>query len=289
MRRAALVIVLVLVVAAGLSGQSGPPAPVQGDASAGQQFVVKMELQKTAAAPAQEGNNMFAMMGDMLKQTMLPDGTAEMTTTTDGRSVRTELRGRLLTMPSGSIMLAREGAPGGGYVLNPADKTYYAVKLDDVKMPELPGGMTMPKPEFSVKSSGTFEVIAGHRAERVDVSWRIAVPVPEGIELPPGFPTEVSLDLEQWCAPDIKLPAAGAVQSIGAIGKMLPGMGLDEILKACSFPLRSRMRMSVIPGYEMLTSVTSITAVPTPPEMFAIPPGYKEVPMPTPKLPGIGG
>ncbi len=249
---------------------------------------MKIELGKIAAETAAQGDSLLAMMGDMFKQTILPDGTAEMVMTTDGESGRTELRGRWSMMPSGSVMLSR-GGDSNSYVLNPAEKTYYVVKPDAVKMPDLPGGLTLPKPEVTVKPTGTFETIVGHRAERIDVSWRMALPVPEGTDLPPGVPTSVDLQLEQWCAPDVKGPTAERALAVGAMAKMLPGMGFEELLQSCSFPLRSRMRMSLMPGYELLMSVTSITDVSPAPDAFAIPTGYKEVPMPMPKLPGIGG
>jgi hypothetical protein len=290
-RTLAAVVVAVLAPVMGsaqtLSGQVAAAAAPQSQAS-GQQFVVKIDMQKAAGADAQDANNPLAMAGQMFRQMMLPDGAVEMAVMTDGQSVRTELRGRWLTMPSGTVMLKLAGQANAGYVLNPADKTYYVLKTDAVTMPELPNGMTLPKPEVSVKPGGTFETIAGYRAEKVDVSWRMAIPIPEGVDVPPGLPTDVSLAIEMWCAPDLKMPEASGAMATSAIAKMMPGMGFDQIMNSCSFPLRSRMRLSMMPGYEMLTTVTPGGNQAPSPDLFKIPAGYKEVPMPAPRLPGIG-
>jgi hypothetical protein len=38
-------------------------------------------------------------------------------------------------------------------------------------------------------------------------------------------------------------------------------------------------------GYEIESTVTRIEEAPVPPDIFEIPPGYREVPMPAPRLP----
>ena len=247
-----------------------------------------MEMQKVTGAETPDADNPIAMMGQMVRQMMLPDGVVDMAVATDGQSVRTELHGRWMTMPQNAVLLSLADRANTNYVLDPAARTYYAIKIDAVKLPELPNGMVLPKPEVSVKPSGTFETIAGYRAEKVDVSWRMALPIPEGVDLPPGMPTDVSLAIEMWCAPDVKMPAVNGMLTTGAIGQMLPGIGFDQIAKACSFPMRSRVRLSMMPGYEMVTTVTQASQQPPAPDAFTIPAGYKEVPMPAPKLPGLG-
>lgn len=279
---------LLLVLSTPLAAQAQTVPEAAAQPATAQQYVTRLELQKVADAPAQDANGMMAMASDMLKKMLLPDGPVEMTTTTDGQSVRAETRGRWMTMPSGAIVLMRAGDKNLGYVLNPAEKTYYALKLPE--FPMLPPDM--PKPEVGVKASGVFETIAGHRAERVDVSWRIAIPVPEGVEVPPGVPTEIGFQLDLWCAQDIKLRSPrnlANMEAAGAISAMMPGKAVDDLTKSCSFPLKERLRFSVMPEYEIRSTVTSIAEVPSSPDLFAIPAGYKEVPTPEFKFPGIGG
>ena len=45
--------------------------------------------------------------------------------------------------------------------------------------------------------------------------------------------------------------------------------------------------MSMLPGYAIVSTVTAAESASPAPEMFKLPAGYKEVPMPTPKLPGV--
>jgi hypothetical protein len=272
------ILVAVLVAAASavvLSAQS----------SSGLRFVMKMELQQVTGGDQQAANPMTAMIADMFKKTVLPEGSVEMEFLTDGQSVRTEMHGSMATLAKGSVVLYPAGQTDG-YVLNPAEKTYYVLKVPQA--PTLPAGMTLPKPEISVKPSGTFETIVGHRAERVNISFRMPIPVPEGVDLPPGIPTELTLDIENWCATDLKMPAA-AMRLMGGAAQSMPGFGLDEMIKACPFALRSRMRMSMMPGYEILSTVTSASDASPSPDLFKLPAGLKEVPAPTPRIPGVGG
>jgi hypothetical protein len=276
MTKRILVAVLVAVVASAsvLSAQS----------TTGLRLVMKMELQEvvTSGAPPAAANSMTAMMGDMFKKMLLPEGAAEMEFLTDGQSVRTEMHGTMGTLAKGSVILYPVGQTDG-YVLNPGEKTDYVLKMPQA--PTLPAGMTLPKPEISVKPSGTFEIIAGHRAERVNISFRMPIPVPEGVDLPPGMPTELTLDLENWCATDLKMPAA-AMRLLNGVAQSMPGFGLDEMAKACPIAMRSRMRMSMMPGYELVTNITSASEASPSPDMFSLPAGLKEVPPPTPRMPG---
>jgi hypothetical protein len=268
------ILVAVLVAAASavvLSAQS----------SSGLRFVMKMELQQVTGGDQQAANPMTAMVADMFKKTILPEGSVEMEFMTDGQSVRTEMHGSMATLAKGSVVLYPAGQTDG-YVLNPTEKTYYVLKPPQV--PTLPAGMTLPKPEISVKPSGTFETIVGHRAEKVNISFRMPIPVPEGVDLPPGMPTELTLDTN-WCATDLKMPAT-AMRLMGGVAQSMPGFGLDEMVKACPFALRSRMRMSMMPGYEILSTVTSASDASPSPDLFKLPAGLKEVPAPTPRMPG---
>ncbi len=249
-------------------------------------YVMKMELQPIAGQAPPDADSMSSMMVGMLKKTMMPEGSVEMEFVTDGQSARTEMHNAMAMMPKGTVILYPAGQ-SDGYVLNVADKTYYVLKMPNA--PVLPPGVTLPKPETSVKRSGTFDTIAGVRAEKVNILWRMAMPIPEGAQVPPGVPTELSIDIESWCSADVKMPAAVSRMVNGAEMSM-PGMGMDEILKACPFAVRSRMRMSMMPGYEIVQTMTSVTgAEAASPDLYKVPAGYKEVPAPTPKMPGIGG
>jgi len=248
--------------------------PLVAQSTGGMRYVIRMELQQGAEAGA--GNQMAAMIAQQIKQTVFPEGAAEMEFVTDGQSVRTEIRAPMATLPKGAIVLYPAGQTDG-YVLNAAEKTYYVMKPP--QMPALPGGMTMPKPEIAVKPSGTFQTMVGHKAEKVTITWRIAMPVPEGVELPAGMPTELTMDIESWCANDIKIPP-GAMRMMGSAAQSMPGFGIEDIMKACAFPLQQSIRMSMMPGYAIVSTVTSASEASPAPDMFKVPADYKEVPAP---------
>jgi len=257
---------LAIIAAIGLSAQS---------TGGGMRYVMKMELVQIGDAQ-QASNQMAAMAINMFKQTVLPDGSVEMEMLTDGQSLRTEMRGQMATLPKGAIVLYPAGQTDG-FVLNPQEKTYYVMKPPQA--PVLPGGMAMPKAEIAVKPSGTFETIAGHKAEKVVIAWRMPMPVPEGVELPPGMPTELTMDIENWCASDMKIPS-GATRMMSGMAQAMPGFGLEEIAKACPFAMRSTMRMSMLPGYAIVSTVTSTSDASPAPDTFKVPADYKEVPAP---------
>ncbi len=249
--------------------------------STGFEFVMKLELQPIPGAPP-SNNPMSTMMVDMFKKAVLPQGAVEMKVTTDGQSVRTEMHGQMATMTNGSVALYPAGQ-SDGYVIDPAARTYYVLKMPTS---QIPPGMSLPKPQVSVKPSGTFDTIAGHRAERVDITWKMAMPVPEGMEPPPGMPTEFSMNIEGWCATDMKVPAS-AMKLFGNIAQSMPGFGIEDLEKACPVALKSRMRMSELPGYELLSTTLSVKDATPGSDAFKVPAGYKEVPPPTLKLPGM--
>jgi len=107
-----------------------------GATPSGHRYVMKIEIEKVADAGGEEASSMFATVGETLRHTLLPDGVVEASITTDGRSVGSELRGRVLAMPSGTVVLTRAGDANDGYVLDPAAKTYYTVKPAAMNMPD---------------------------------------------------------------------------------------------------------------------------------------------------------
>jgi hypothetical protein len=135
------------------------------------------------------------------------------------------------------------------------------------------------KPEVTVTPTGTFETILGHKAEKVNLTMRVAVPIPAGVELPANIPSEFVVNMESWCASDVKMPAS-VMKLVGMVAQSMPGFGMEDMAKACPFALRMRMRLSMMPGWEMQVTVISQDEASPSPDLFKIPEGYKEVPMP---------
>lgn len=243
-------------------------------------YTSRMDLVKSADAGA--GSEMGEMMAGMLKQVMFPNGPIEMDYASDGQSVRAELHAQMANMPKGSVILYLAGK-ADGVVLNPVDKTFFTLKAP-VPPPEAAAILAQMKPVVTTTRSGTFETIQGYKAEKVDTTVQMQIPLPQGVEPPPGIPSEFVMTIESWCAPDVKLPTA-ASQFLGmATRESMPGFNMEDLAKACPFPLRSRMRMSMMPGWEMSMSVVSPGEVDLAPDLFKMPEGYKEV-----APPKIGG
>ena len=272
MKQRTLAAVLLAVVGA---------VPLSAQSTGGMRYVMKMELQQVDnSKPA--ANSLAAMAVAQIKQGMLPEGGAEMEFLTDGQSVRTELRSAMGNMPKGAVILYLAGQTDG-LVLIPANKTYYVLKVPEA--PVLSPGVKMPKPEITVKPTGTFETIAGHKAERILIAWRMPMPIPEGVQVRPGIPTELTMDIDDWCTTDVKIPT-GATRLMSGITQSMPGLGVEELMKACPFAMRSTMRMSILPGYAIVSNVISTSDESPAAELFKVPVDYKQVAAPVGRTPG---
>jgi hypothetical protein len=263
------------LVAAALTVLVGAPLAAQTPAK-GMTFTSRMELAKATGADAGASTDMGEMMANMFKGMMFPNGPVEMEYVTDGESVRTELRGQMAMLKKGSIILYQAGKTDG-VVLDPAEKTYWVMKT--TTPPEAAAVLAQMKPEVTVVPTGVFETILGHKAEKVNVTFRMAIPIPAGAEVPPNMPTELVMNMENWCASDVKMPSS-VMKLAGMAVQGMPGFSMEDMVKACPFSLRMRMRMSMMPGWEMLTAVTKQGEASPTADLFKIPEGYKEVPMP---------
>jgi len=270
-----IVIAALASLTAVLGAQQPPPAQTGGGGGLRFVYALKIERNNTASP----SDPVATMAVENFRKGVLPEGSVEMEFVTDGQSVRTELRGPMSGLPKGSVVLFPAGQ-AAGYVLNPAEKTYFVLRPP--QMPPLPPGATLPKPAVTVKPSGTFETIAGLKAEKVNMSWSMPMPVPPGAEVQPGMPKDISMEYENWCAPDIRMPAA-AMKLMQGAEQSIQGLGFETFTKACPFAVRSRMRMSAMPGVDVVSEVTSFRRDNPSPDLFKLPPGYTEVPSPTPK------
>ncbi len=247
-------------------------------ARAGIRATIRIEVRATAEAPAREPDTTAAMARSLV-QVMFPDGAVEMEWLAQDGAVRSEFHGRTMLLPQGGIVLARAGDTVSR-VINPGDQTYFTVQALTAT-PVAPGSSAVRWEKAKPVPSGTFATIAGHRAEKMTMSWRMKLPVPEGRGLPAGVPDAITISGELWCTDDFK--DAVNARDILAGNQMLAMLGID--VAGCSLPLRSVFQTSVMPGYEVRTAITSITEERLPEDLFRIPAGYREVPAPLPQFP----
>jgi hypothetical protein len=190
------------------------------------------------------------------------------------RGIRVEL-GTASTagIPAGSIMLQR----GDSFVvLNPNDQTYWTLPSMASGVAILNGAVR----EQSSQATGEFATVADVRAERRTFSLTMNIPLPKGVTLPPGFPTTLTFEGENWVTDRF---ASYARALMGPLQAILQGP-LASLTSQEGLPVRTITRSSQF-GYEIESIVTKLEEMTVAPELFEIPAGYKEVPRPSPRLP----
>jgi hypothetical protein len=231
-------------------------------ASAELRYTTHVETRKAAAA--QPVDPMMGMIGAMLAS-RFPSGDMKMTVGDAG--TRVEFANALGPVPAGGVLLMRSGST---VILNPADHTYWTARAPAAVIP----GANAPA--ITMKRTGESETVAGLKTERVAFGLSIALPLPPGVQLPPGFPTTFTLDGDMWVADQFKAYAS----SLNAIANQLfPGIGIGGLAQD-GLVVRQVTRSPMFGGNELVFSVSDVTEGPVTAELFQIPAGYKEIPIP---------
>ncbi|HEX6464495.1 MAG TPA: DUF4412 domain-containing protein [Vicinamibacterales bacterium] len=213
----------------------------------------------------------YGNFGPLIKQLLMPDGPVTIDYMIAGEDSRAEVRGRLATLPQGSVVLQRAGEDVIR-VLNPSNKTWY----------EIPAGRNLGTllgvPDVTIEPTGEQATIAGQRAERFHFKETLHIPVPEGSSMPPDFPADLDLSGDLWSTDAFSGQAYSAVfrtmQSFAAIP------GIEALTSGGRFPLRIALRSSVMPGYEIRSEVTAIGAASPDAKSFSVPADYQKVQSP---------
>lgn len=234
--------------------------------SVGHEYVLRVEAQVQSPA-----------LG-VMSRLLLPDGIAEMRVITDGQWSRTELKGGIGSIPSGAVILDHADQSEDFVVLLPAERAYY--RYASARSPSA----DKVKRDIKVSETGVFETIIGHRTEKVAVTWHVPATFPNGLQPPPGFPSEVSVEVEQWCARDVALGSTTA-QAFASLNRVLGAFVRPAPAQACAFPLRVKIGGSASGGFYIVTSVVSIENASTSPELFKTPAEYREIAAPPVKIP----
>lgn len=155
-----------------------------------------------------------------------------------------------------SVVLLR---PDGQFILDPDARTSVRV-AELVEVLESAG--SLPPPAF--KRTGEFATILGIRAERLE--FTMSVPLP--ITPPPGFPTVMTMKGEVWLGNLPGTSGAGLRKATGLTTTLpagLEGMVLRQIMRSDEF------------GYEVETTVKELVEGPVPVEMFSVPSNYRDI------------
>lgn len=226
-------------------------------------------IESRKAESAQPVDPVLAMIGAMLAS-RLPTGDMKMTVGDGG--TRIEFANAVGAVPAGGVMLIRDGST---VILNPAEQTYWPARMPAVA---IPGGAT---PAVNTKRTGEFETLDGLRTERVAFGMSMNLPLPAGVQLPPGFPTAFTLDGDMWVADHFKRYAA----SLTAIANTLfPGIGIGGLAQD-GLVVKQVTRSPMFGGNEIVISVSEVLEAPATPDLFQVPADYKEVPAPSATAP----
>ena len=185
-----------------------------------------------------------------LMQMLMPSGDAVTFVGTDAIRIEQSREGKTV------IILLRSD---GQMILDPDARTYTRVpQLGNV----LKEAAAQPSPTF--RRTGDFALIHSVRAERVEVTMPVTLPVVP----PPGFPTVLTMTGEVWLSDAFKTYGPGLQKALRLTGRLttgLEGMALRQTLRSAEF------------GYEVESTVTELSDEPIAPAMFSIPEGYREI------------
>jgi hypothetical protein len=169
----------------------------------------------------------------------------------------------MLGFADGTVRLVPRGS-SSRYLINPTARTY---RLDK------PGVLDGQKPEFSVKSTGVYKSILGYKAQRITASYRQVVKTP--MAGPDGKNAmEVLVEFENWCTSALKVPRAMA--DMMNVAHRVADSADVRYSQACPLSLESVMKMSILPGFEIVSTTRSIRRLSKfPPGSFELPKDYR--------------
>jgi len=210
----------------------------------------------------------YGNFGPLLKQLLTPDGPVMIDYVISGEQSRADVKGKLATLPEGSIVLQKMGEDAIR-VLNPRNKTWYEIPANQNL------GTLLGTPDITIEPVGEQATIAGQRAERFRFKETLHIPLPDGASLPPDFPKDLDLSGDLWSTDAFSGSAYGAVFRTLQAFAAIPGV--EALTAGGRFPLRIALRSSIMPGYEIRSEVTAIGSASPDASVFAVPEGYLKV------------
>lgn len=271
-----------------------PPLALRAEERGGVRASIRMEIVRVESPPgrgseavpgdpAANFTAMFEQMGEMFVKMIAPAGKVDMTWMSQEGVARSELKDDMLMMPAGTVMLVREGEV---QVLDPGRRTYYVAPGPPASGSPFgaPGGGTLPKADVRVTPTGETTTMLGRTVERVTIDWRLPLPIKDSPQLPPGFPQELEMSIETW---EAQMPLSGEGLGLSAdVHAFMSAIGMSEIIRPGRFPLKTVMRGSMFPGFELRTTVLELEEGVFPGELFVVPEGYTRVDPPARPAPG---
>ncbi len=234
---------------------------------------IRMAVVQTASPLQSDGKpNLYGNFGPLIKQLLTPDGAVDIEYLIADDQSRADIKGRLATLPEGSVVLQRVGDETIR-VLNPTNRTWYEIPASQNL------GSLLGTPDVTIEPTGEKATIAGQRAERFRFQETLRVPVPEGTTLPAEFPKDLELSGDVWSTD--AFAGAGYASIFRTLQAFAAIPGVEALTSGSRFPLRIVLRSTIMPGYEIRSEVTAIAPAKPDAASFAVPAGYQKVLPPT--------
>jgi len=273
-----IVIATLLAQAAPAPAPAPPATPRLADARSGQALkaTIRMSIVKidAPAPPIGDKATAYGNFGPLIAQLLTPEGPVDIQYVIAGDQSRADVKGRLATLPAGSVVLQKIGEETIR-VLNPTNKTWYEIPAKQNL------GVLLETPDVTIEPAGEKATIAGQRADRFRFRETLHVPVPEGVSLPPDFPSDIELTGDLWSTD--AFAGSGYTSVFRTLQAFAAIPGVEALTAGGRFPLRIALRSSIMPGYEIRSEVTAIGPAATDLSLFTVPAGYQKI------LPPVGG
>ena len=258
-----LVVLTAVILAQALApAQAPPPATLKA--------TIRMSVAKidAPAPPIGDKATAYGNFGPLISQLVTPEGPVDIQYLIAGGETRADVKGRLATLPAGSVVLQKMGDEMIR-VLNPSNKTWYEIPASQNL------GALLGTPDVTIEPANEKATIAGQRADRFRFKQTLHVPLPEGVSLPPDFPSDIELTGDLWSTD------AFAGGSYAAVFRTLQAFaaipGIEALTAGGRFPLRIALRSTIMPGYEIRSEVTAIGPAASDASLFTVPAGYQKV------------
>ncbi len=232
---------------------------------------VRISVTKIDAPASSAAEHPYGQLGVLLARMLAPEGPVDIDYLVAGDSMRADVRGRLATLPPGSIVLQRVG-DSTLRILNPGNKTWYELSTDQNL------GQLIGAPDVQIEPTNETATIVGQRAQRFHFAETLRMPTLEGVSLPPDFPRELQFSGDLWSTDAFSGAGYAAIFRTLQTFAAVPGM--EALTAGGRLPLRLRLRSTFMPGYELRSDVTSIGPAQADPSRFEVPSDYQKVQSP---------
>jgi uncharacterized protein DUF4412 len=258
---------LVIAVLLALSQHASQPAPSTPAGGVSLSAAIRLSIAKVDVAQ-EDAKSPYGNFGPLIAQLLTPDGPVDIHYVIAADQSRAEVDGRLAALPRGTVVLQR-AREDSIRVLNPTNKTWY-----EIPAAQNPGSV-LGVPDVDMQPTGETATIAGQRAQRFRFNETLRVPPPEGVNLPPEFPSDLRLSGDLWTTDAFSGSNYAAVFRTLQTFAAIPG--IEALTSGGRFPLRLALRSNVMPGYEIRSEVTKVTVESADPSSFIVPAGYQKV------------